>query len=198
MVMERVVLQSGEAIAEAVMLEESRAGEAALPPAARALLTRALSQRETPLLEVKLTLRRPLVGIGAPAAIYYPEIAARLGTRHLVPRHAEVCNAVGAVAGGVSQRAQILITSPQEGIFRLHAADGLEDFRDLTAAYARAETLVKAQASQLAEEAGAAEIRVDFSREEKVAPLAAGKEIFVEAKVTARAYGRPRLVRSAA
>ncbi|WP_455372072.1 hydantoinase/oxoprolinase N-terminal domain-containing protein [Limibacillus halophilus] len=197
-VIECVVRQSGEAIAEAVMLEEARAGAEPLAPAARSLLRRALSRGGMPLLDIHLKLKRPLVGIGAPAGIYYPEIASRLGTRHLVPRFAEVCNAVGAVAGGVTQRAQIQITSPEDGLFRLHAPGGLEDFRKLPEAYARAERLASDLARELARQAGAGEIKVEFSRDEKTAPLPGGRDLFLEATVTACAYGRPRLVRSAA
>lgn len=196
-VIERVVLQSGEALAEAVMLEEARAGYGAAPgPGAKSLLRRALGLQSAPMLGVALQLKRPLVGIGAPAAIYYPDIARRMGTRHLVPRHAEVCNAVGAVAGGVSQRAQVTITSPQEGIFRLHGPSAPRDMESLEAAFKAAEAQAAEAARSLAEAAGAEEIRVEFSREQKSAPVAGGREVFLEGKVTARAYGRPRLARS--
>jgi len=149
------------------------------------------------MLGVALQLKRPLVGIGAPAAIYYPDIARRLGTSHLVPRHAEVCNAVGAVAGGVSQRAQVTITSPEEGIFRLHGLSGPRDLSSLEAAFEAGEVLAAETARALAEAAGAEEIRVELAREERSAPLAGGRVVFVEGRVTARAYGRPRLARSA-
>ena len=197
-VVERVVLQSGEAIAEAVLLEEGRgaARRRPLDPGARAFLRRALGSEPQDMLGLGVTLKRPLVGIGAPAALYYPEIARRMGTRDLVPRHAEVCNAVGAVAGGVSQRVRLLITSPQEGVFRLHGDEGLKDFTTSEQAYAMAEAQASKAARKLAEEAGAEEIRVELSREETSAPLAGGRDVFIEAAVTARAYGRPRLVRS--
>ena len=197
MVMERLVVQSGEAIAESVMLEEARGGASAPPgPGARALLRRALSPSEGPMLGVSLALKRPLVGIGAPAALHYPAIAARLGTRHVVPRHAEVCNAVGAVAGGVSQRAEVMITAPEEGIYRLHLEAGPRDLTDAAAAFAAAEEAAEIAARSRALAAGAGDIRVELKREQKSAPLAGGREVFVEARVTARAYGRPRLARN--
>ena len=51
-----------------------------------------------------LTLRRPLVAIGAPVAAYLPQTAASLHTELVIPHHAEVANAVGAVSGSIIQR----------------------------------------------------------------------------------------------
>ena len=43
----------------------------------------------------------PLVGLGAPAATYYPAIGDLLGTKVEIPEHAEVANAIGAAVGKV-------------------------------------------------------------------------------------------------
>lgn len=206
LVYEQVILQSGEAIALAALSEELRSSNpAAVRQAAgakeesRTFINRALAQPGAgSLLGFSLKLQRPLVGIGAPAATYYEEIAKRLGTRHVVPRFAEVCNAVGAVAGGVSQRILVSVTQPEEGRFRLHSAAGVEDFTQLDKALQRAEVLASVTARKAAETAGATEIKVELQREVKAARLRGDKEIFVEAQITARAYGRPRLTRPAA
>jgi N-methylhydantoinase A/oxoprolinase/acetone carboxylase beta subunit len=140
-----------------------------------------------------MNLKRPLVGIGAPAATYYPEIARRLGTELIVPPHADVCNAVGAVAGGVLQRVEPLISQPIEGRFRVHLPDGVADFSPLEAAVERATAAATEQARRLAHEAGAADPEIKIEREDKTVATGAGMTLFIESRIRATAFGRPRL-----
>lgn len=187
-VIDRLTVQSCIAVAESVMDE---------PPgrSARRFMTEAFAGDPdvNSLISYNVTLKRPLIGIGAPARTYYPDIAQRLHTEFDIPVHAEVCNAVGAVAGGVSQRVPILITSPAEGLFRVHGLEGVEDFRDLESAAAHATALARDEATSRARQAGAVAIRVEDSREDKVATVAGSFEVFIESRITATAYGRPRL-----
>ncbi|MEM7169761.1 MAG: hydantoinase/oxoprolinase family protein [Pseudomonadota bacterium] len=202
---ERVVVQSGEAVIASALGEE---GEAALEAVgetkvgvgrgapARRFVERALAQNSrvsAPLLSMKVQLDRPLVAIGAPAATYYPAVAARLGTRLSVPPFAEVSNAVGAVAGGVMQTVSCLVTSPEEGRYRVHLPQGLKDFTSLEPAADFAESQARDEAVRLAKEAGADEIELKVKREKRSAELAGGGVVFVDLEVTATAVGRPRL-----
>ena len=50
-----------------------------------------------------------LIGVGAPIHVFLPEVAQRLGTEAVIPQHAAVTNAVGAVAGGIAARAEMKI-----------------------------------------------------------------------------------------
>ena len=72
------------------------------------------------LLEVDYRLALPLVAIGAPVQGYYPDVAQRLRAELLIPEHAAVTNAIGAVAGVVMQSVEILITTPKLELYRLH------------------------------------------------------------------------------
>jgi N-methylhydantoinase A/oxoprolinase/acetone carboxylase beta subunit len=145
------------------------------------------------LLRTGLTLTRPIVAIGAPAATYYREVARRLGTRLVVPPNAGVCNAVGAVAGGVLQTVNALITSPAEGRFRAHLPGGISDFSSLETAadFALAES--RRLATKLALEAGAAEVQVSHSRKDKIHRDAQGFELFIESRIEVTGLGRPRV-----
>lgn len=143
------------------------------------------------LVEVALSLRRPLVAVGAPAASYFPAVARRLSAELLVPEHAEVANAVGAVAAGVMQHARVLITSPSEGRFRVHAGAEVEDFTVFAESSARARQLAVALAREKARAAGAREAQVEIERQDLRAPGADGRPVFIESTVTATAFGRP-------
>jgi N-methylhydantoinase A/oxoprolinase/acetone carboxylase beta subunit len=194
-VVEQAVRQSVEAVLGTALDQSLGIAPANLGALGRLVMERMAdgSAAASPLVSLEMNLKRPLVAIGAPAATYYPEIARRLGTRLVVPPHAEVCNAVGAVAGGVLQRVDLLITQPSEGRFRVHLPDGIADFNRLDAAAERAQEAAVEQAQRLAREAGAAEPEVSVEREDSTVRGADGTTLFIETRIRATAFGRPRL-----
>ena len=143
------------------------------------------------LVDFSVRLERPLIGLGAPAPAYYPAVAARLGTRAVVPGHAGVANAVGAVVGRIRVRAAGTITRPHDGIYRVFAGAGPRDFPDLERAVAHARSVLEAQARQGAIDAGAGGVDLSFERDDNIA-VVEGRETLVESAVTAVASGRPR------
>ena len=134
----------------------------------------------------------PLVGVGAAAASYYPAVAQGLGVRLVVPPHADVANAVGAVLGQVTQRVHITVTQPVRGTFKVFTPEGPQDFRGLDAAIAQARTLAAQEAHARALAAGAVDAQVVFSQEDNQVNNDIDGNVFFEATVTATAWGRPR------
>jgi N-methylhydantoinase A/oxoprolinase/acetone carboxylase beta subunit len=193
-VREQVIRQTGEVIFAAAIAEEEGLERRDWGKLGRRMIDRSLAGEAAmpSLVRTQLTLMRPLVAIGAPVASYYPEVAKRLNTRLVIPPNAGMTNAVGAVASGVVQTVEALITQPSEGRFRLHLPSAVEDFSDLAAAAARATTAVEAQALAQAERAGAGEVQLSVSRKDKAVRERGGFEIFIESRITATAFGRPR------
>jgi N-methylhydantoinase A/oxoprolinase/acetone carboxylase beta subunit len=191
--------------------------EAALPgsmpqwdqePTAALLLTRALDgdRAGRPVAELdldfSLTLRRPVVAIGAPVEAYMPRVAERLHTQLLIPPHAEVANAVGAVAGGVVQRQRVLITplEAEKGssgwggsAVRVHLPEGPRDFGDLEQAVAYASQVMRGWMENLARQAGAAQVEVQMVREDRDVMVKAGwgDRLYLGTDLTFTAVGRP-------
>ena len=163
-------------------------------PSAAALLERALSNPGDGDLGCELTLRRPLVAIGAPVEAYMPLVAERLHTELIIPPHAEVANAVGAVAGGVIQRLRVLI-NPLDGggRFRLHLPDGVQDFGDLEQAVRHAQQVMLPHAEALAQQAGAEQVEVRMARTDRRAEVGGGwgEEIYLGTELIFTAVGRP-------
>ena len=157
----------------------------------RYLLRAARTSGERSLVDFSVRLDRPVIGLGAPAPAYYPAVAARLGTRAVVPEHAGVANAVGAVVGGVRVQAAGTITRPDDGLYRVFAGGSPRDFPDLETATAHARCMLAARARQDAIDAGAGEVDLSYERHDKVA-VVEGRETLVESTVVAVASGRPR------
>lgn len=138
--------------------------------------------------EIALKLSLPLVALGASAATYYPAIAQRLGAELIVPAHAEVAGAVGAAAGTVRQRVEVLVTQPSAGLFRVHLSAGPHDVNSrkeaLALARAAAETCVEARAKAAGAEG---ELLVSLSETIDEVPVGPEKSVFLQATITAEA-----------
>lgn len=161
---------------------------------AAALLARALSNPGAGDLACELRLRRPLVAIGAPVEAYMPRVAERLHTELVIPSHAAVANAVGAVAGGVVQRWRVLI-SPLEGgeRFRLHLPDGVCDFGDLEEAVRYTRQVMFPRVEARARQAGAEQAEVQMTRHDRRAKVGGGwgEEVYLGTELIFTAVGRP-------
>ncbi len=146
--------------------------------------------KDNTLVAMSLRLDRPLVGLGASSHAWHPQAAHLLDISAVVPDHADVANAVGAVVGNVSVAAQIVISQPSEGRFQL---SGLEQpFADEKLAFEEAEKIARYQADEQARQAGAGEFQITLSQETKRADFE-GRDMLVEAIVTATATGRPAI-----
>jgi N-methylhydantoinase A/oxoprolinase/acetone carboxylase beta subunit len=137
-----------------------------------------------------LRVATPLVGIGAPAQSYYPEVARRLGSTVSIPEHAAVCNAVGAVAGVVSQTVELLVNQPEFGVFRVHTPEGGRDFKAPEPALDYARERSQELALAAAQRAGAPDPHVETAITEQRAHMGPS-DYLAEAKVRSTATGRP-------
>ncbi|MCP1334805.1 hydantoinase/oxoprolinase family protein [Futiania mangrovi] len=179
---------SADALIDAGLAADGAEGLSAADPA----IARALDgHRGTVSLSVRLD--RPVIALGASAATWYPAIADLVGTRALIPEHADVANAIGAVAGHVRVAVDALVTQPEEGLFRIHVDGTPEDFPSLETAAAEAEARAATLARGRAREAGSGDVETRTEREDVVAHLDGGLVSFVEARIRVTAFGRPRI-----
>ena len=143
------------------------------------------------LLDARLDLAVPLVAIGAPVGAYYPEVARRLGAALTIPEFASVCNAVGAVAGVVSESVDILVDQPSFQVFRVHDPAGSRDYSEAPPALAHATRISRELARAAARRAGADDPDIETQISEKRARMSAGTDYLAEAVVRSTATGRP-------
>jgi len=137
-----------------------------------------------------------LIGLGTPASLYYPSVAAMIGADVIVPEHAEVANAVGAVVGRVRIADSVMITSPECGEFLIHLHDRVSRTTDLDEAVAAAEVFLRGQLSTEMRAAGAGNYDVQRDWCPTVAMIE-DDEVFIDGRLTLVATGRPQLAGSA-
>ena len=134
----------------------------------------------------------PLVGLGAPAATYYPAIGDLLGTKVEIPEHAEVANAIGAAVGKVRLSRRVTVSAPRRGLFRVHIGPEPGTFFELEPAKEAAiDQACSAVAAAMAA-AGAPEFDLETHWNEKSVDID-GRVLFVEGVATVIGTGRPQL-----
>ena len=190
-VIDQLTAQTVECLLEAAFDEDGGFDEQAETLARHPLTTAGLN-RHRGVVEVTLRLGVPVIGLGASAPSYYGAVGERLGCEMILPEHAGVANAIGAVVGQVSQRAQGLVSSPGEGRFTAHLPDGLQTFNTRDLALDTLQTALVAEATARAQAAGAADLRVTTTRDIREAQVE-GNPMFIEATITVTASGRPRV-----
>ncbi len=191
-VVDQLTQQTVDCLLEAAFGEDQGFAGEVPETLARHPLTKAGLGQHRGVIEVAVKLGVPVIGLGASAPSYYGAVGERLHCPMILPEHAGVANAIGAVAGQVSQRATGTVSSPAEGRFVAHLADGLQVFSSSAEALAALEAGLVADASTRAKEAGAVDLRVTVDREVKEVEIE-GRMMFIEARITATASGRPRV-----
>jgi len=135
---------------------------------------------------VNIASRFPIIGIGAPAGIFVKKVAESLKAPFVLPEHAHVANAAGAVAGSVMADKEALVyVQESEGAHAhiVQIGDERRSFSEYEEALVYAKKKVKELAVESAESSGA------------VSPQASVRiktEGAIE-RVQARAVGNPRL-----
>ena len=187
-IVDTLVQISAETLLEASMDED---GFMPLTDAQKLMAANNQSSANT-FIAFQMGLKVPLVGLGASAATYYPDVAERLRTSALIPEHAGVANALGAVAGQVRVVAEATITQPEQGVFRVFLTGVPKNFGSFEKAVGFVEGRLNEEAMMRAREAGAGEIDIRTERDDNVA-VVEGQEMLVESQLRTIASGRPRI-----
>jgi len=159
-------------------------------PAARAFLERALGGVSDGY-SVRIELRHPVVGVGAPAACFVPGAAKLLHAEFVIPQHADVANAIGAITGSISLHRRVTISVNEEGLFRLGGVPDAPAFKRIEDATAHGKNCLHRLLDDLARKAGAVSPQVRIEIHDSSAPAAGGEIIFIERVIEGWACGQP-------
>jgi N-methylhydantoinase A/oxoprolinase/acetone carboxylase beta subunit len=134
-----------------------------------------------------------LVGIGAPIHIFLPDVAKALGTKCIVPGHAGVANALGAIIGNISAVSEIEIKPDYSapGCYTVYGKSCNYYVRDQEEAVRLALEEAKAAARAEAESRGATgDISVSAEVVSDTFQTEANTEVCFGIKAVAKAVGR--------
>ncbi len=179
---------SAEVILETAFTEDGLDGAATV---AHALVQRAVDAHPG-IARFSVALDRPVIGLGASAPLHYAGLPELVGNDCRVPPDTDVANALGAVVGQVRVSAEVRVSQPKEGLFRVTAGEEIRDFTGEAPALAAAEAQARAMAVERAHGAGTDEAEIAVTREIRASEVE-GQRMFIEAHVVATASGRPRI-----
>lgn len=155
-------------------------------------IVRAGLAKQMGMVATEIRLTQPVIGLGASAGTYYEAIAAALGTRAIVPEHAGVANAIGAIVGQVRVVVAARIVSLAKDGYRLSGPDfAPEDFADIETAAERGRVLLAEIGRERARAAGADDDAEGyFKRTDKTVDVQ-GETLYIEGALTMTFNARP-------
>jgi len=143
--------------------------------------------------QVRIDLKRPVIGIGAPIKFFLPKAVEPLGATAILPEDADVANAIGAITSKVMVKKQLRII-PGEGGFIIEGIQGKRKIKNFDKAdeYAKAE--LTRMIRKLAAKAGTSCNTVTLETKDQIPKTASGDPIFVGRIIKGSLSGRPDMV----
>ena len=135
----------------------------------------------------------PVVAVGGPVKIYYPEVGKRLECEMVFPQSCEVANAVGAATGMIARTVTIEVNGNGAGLFRVHGPEGVSQFASATDAVNEACRLARETAGAQVNEMGGGKISFIEDIETFLLPDAVDNNGLLRATVKIEATARPVL-----
>jgi N-methylhydantoinase A/oxoprolinase/acetone carboxylase beta subunit len=189
----RIASRLAEELLKKAILDGS--GEIPNGKASMHLVKLATTDSEKSNLDVRISVDRPIVGIGAPAQVYVPLLKKILGMDVIIPENFEVGNAVGAVCSEVAESVEVQIL-PRDHRFHFYAPEQEPlDFETMEQAISSARAVAETIARDKVIEAGGVDIRTLVEVEIKRVNVGVSypTEIVNWVLVKARASGKPYL-----
>jgi hypothetical protein len=157
--------------------------------------TRRKDYASKPFFDFDFTTIATLIGIGAPTHVFLPDVAKALGTNCIIPEHAEVANAVGAVIADISAKAQVEI-SPNYTVggiagYTVLTPNGNQVYDTLEEANSAAiETAIQSATEEARRRGALGELSLDTQLSPKIAYTREGQVIDLGTSAIAIATGR--------
>ncbi len=185
-VLDAAITQSGLAIFESVM------GDDVATSADMMFLTDVAAGRRTRGgLSIAISPTLPIVAVGGPAQMLYPEVGRRLGTRVVLTEHGAVANAVGAALGPITVEVVVNVEHV-DGAFRVVSPEGASTHAGLEEALATARTMASITATKRCIDQGAADPHTVTAEAVVFLPGRTDDAGLLNAAITATATGHPR------
>ncbi|MDR3206350.1 MAG: hypothetical protein LBT41_04570 [Candidatus Methanoplasma sp.] len=166
---------------------------------AKNLMDKAISGKEGLDLGCSVRLNKPMIGVGAAADAYLPEVAKRFGAQLLLPEHSEVGNAVGAITGSIMETLDALIRpraggDPNDPPCTAFSMLGRMEFGSVSEALEHLSDEGGENVRKRAEKAGAddADVKMEVSGRRYEIGVGGGGDVLLEIDVHISAVGKPR------
>jgi N-methylhydantoinase A/oxoprolinase/acetone carboxylase beta subunit len=162
-------------------------------PVCKVLMNNLLTQKNSNY-EVSINIKRPVIGIGAPIKFFLSKAVKPLGAKVVLPKDADVANAIGAITSNVAIKKQLRIIPGDQGGFLVEGIAGTNHFKNFDNAdnFARQELIHIVR--ELALASGTSCKTVEFAIKDQIPTTASGDPIFMGRIIYASLTGPPDIV----
>ncbi|TFG62765.1 MAG: DUF1638 domain-containing protein [Spirochaetales bacterium] len=162
-------------------------------PSCRILFDALLTQQDERF-HIKATFKKPIIGLGAPVEFFLLPAKEKVDAEVIIPEHAAVANAVGAITSVVHVDRMVHIIPDNNGDYVVHGLRELRRFKRFEEASEFAEGALRDELLKLAREAGTSSDDAQFRLDDRIAATADGTEVFLERTLYGEITGSPDLV----
>ena len=142
-------------------------------------------------------LRRPVIGIGAPVGHFLPGAASFLNAEVIIPDHADVANAIGAVTSQVVVSRRLRIAADGEHGFLIQGLPGIHRFPTIERADQFAREFLEKTVADEGMKAGTSAVAVTFTTKDRTLAADDGSDVFKSRIINACLAGPPDRVPAA-
>jgi N-methylhydantoinase A/oxoprolinase/acetone carboxylase beta subunit len=157
-------------------------------------LVRHLLEDPHPNYEVAINFKHPVIGIGAPIKFFLPQAVVPFRAEAILPEHADVANAIGAITSHVWIEKQLWIVPGEDDDFIVEGISGARRFKSMEEADRFAREELTAIVHEKAIEAGTSCGSLTFETKDSIPLAATGEAIFLRRTISASLKGRPDLI----
>lgn len=143
---------------------------------------------------IDVTLKNPIIGIGAPVDYFLPAAGKKLHAQVIIPQDADVANALGAITSNIVIKKNLSIVPGPQGGFIVQGMSGANQFSQIDAAESLATGHLKKLILDLAKKAGTTSERVEMEIVDKVVKIKNGSNLFLGRDINATLTGAPDLL----
>jgi len=180
----------GEEMGEGEPPQETHEGGGGSARSLRLLLDKILDGEDSSF-AIRVELKHPVIGIGAPVRFFLPEAARMLNAVPVIPEDADVANAIGAITSSVVINRSARIRTNDEGRYVVEGLRDIRSFRTLEEARGHASRTLEEEILSAARAGGAADPRITSSFADRISSASDGTELFLERRVWVRLEGKP-------
>jgi len=119
-IMNSIAAMAGRAIIEKILSDET--GRTEFDENTLRLIDAASGKGDMEVLNVKMGLDMPIVGLGGPAKIFLTSLGPRLGTEIIIPENFDVGNAMGTVHSKIAHASEVAVFSSPDGGYELRSS----------------------------------------------------------------------------
>ena len=141
----------------------------------------------------RFDVAKPIVGIGAPAGAFMPAVGQALSAKVIVPEHADVANAIGAVTSKVIIAEKATIRPGDTGDYIVYTSVEKREFERISEARDYAERSITDLLRAKAPLYGTVDSEIELRANERSGKLANGEHVFLEMIIKGAIVGQPVL-----